>query len=161
MMAAEEDGTTWDAYSDYKDVSNRLTKSIDSAIEAFSLLDQAKQTGYKVPAKVMMQERAEIVAAAMRLRVELEAEAERDEEYATDILEKWTGVGDEPGYLTQFRTAPPGGTAELEFLEEFATDIRRAGWHLGYLQAGREQEKENQGESGDSEVYQMIEEMTV
>lgn len=160
MATAEDSETKWDAYSDYQDVSNRLTKSIDAAIEAFALLDQARQTGCKINSKHEMQERAEIVAAATRLRVELESESARGEEYAEEILDKWVGEGDEEGYLAKFRHAPRGGIADLEFLEEFATDIRRAGWELGYLRAGREEKAENQGDSADSEVQKVIEEMS-
>ncbi len=159
--STDEPDSEWDAYSDYALVSKWVTKSIRDAIEAFALLDQASRTGHKIDSREETQLRSDILAAAMRLRVELEAEQERGAQYANEILGKWESGKDGEGYIEQFRTAPRGSTPELPFLVEFASDIRRAGWKLGYLQAGREQEQENQGDSGDSEVYQMIEEMTI
>lgn len=147
----------WDAYSDYRFVSQAVTRSIRDAIEAFALLDQATQTGYKIRAKEEAQLRADILAAAMRLRVELESERDRGLDYAEDILGKWEG---ENGYINQFRAAGVRQTSSLEWFEEFASDIRRAGWELGYLQAGREEEPDKYGDSEDSEVYEVIEEMS-
>lgn len=153
----EESEAKWDAYSDYALVSKWVTKSIRDAIEAYALLDQATQTGHKITSREETQLRADILAAAMRLRVELESERDRGQDYAKEILDRWEG---EDGYIQEFRRVGFGGTQSLEWFDKFASDIRRAGWQLGYLKAGRSEEPERQGNSDDSEVYDMIEEMT-
>lgn len=157
MSKAREqpEDTEWDAYSDYRFVSQAVTRSIRDAIEAFALLDQATQTGYKIKSKEEAQLRADILAAAMRLRVELQSERDRAE-YAQDILDKWEG---EDGYISEFRAAGMRETSSLKWFEDFASDIRRAGWELGYLQAGREEEADKHGDAEDSEVLEVIEEM--
>lgn len=165
-MAATPDGdvdttTEWDAYSDYALVSKWVTKSIRDAIEAFALLDQANAVGHKIDTREETQLRSDILSAAMRLRIELEAESDRGEDYAEKILNDWTGSGEEPGYIEKFRATPARQTADLEFLADFAAGIRKAGWKLGYLQAGREQESVDEGDQDDAEVTQIIQEMTV
>jgi len=165
-MAATPDNdvettTEWDAYSDYALVSKWVTKSIRDAIEAFALLDQANAVGHKIDSKEETQLRSDILSASMRLRVELEAEADRGEEYADDILADWIGSEGEDGYIQRFRATPARQTANLEFLSEFAAGIRKAGWELGYLQAGREQETVDEGDRDDAEVTEIIQEMTV
>lgn len=158
-MAAADESTDgeWDAYSDYALVSKWVTKSIRDAMEAFALLDQATQTGYKIKSREEAQLRADILAAAMRLRVELESERDSGAEYAEKILDRWDG---EDGYIEQFRATGMRETNELDWFGEFASDIRRAGWELGYLQAGRKQEEDNHGDAEDSEVFEVIEEMS-
>ena len=74
-MSATEDTepeSQWDAYSDYQLVSKWVTKSIRDAIEAYALLDQSVHTGNKVRTKEETQLRADILAAAMTLRIEQE-----------------------------------------------------------------------------------------
>lgn len=156
-VADESPDSEWDAYSDFKLVSKWVTKSIRDAIEAFALLDQASQTNYKIKAAEEAQLRADILAAAMRLRVELESEQASGTEYAVEILDKWQG---EDGFIKQFRAAGMRETDQLDWFEEFASDIRRAGWELGYLQAGRQEEEDHHGDAKDSEVYDVIEEMS-
>lgn len=149
--------TEWDAYSDYKLVSKWVTKSIRDAIEAYALLDQGSMTGYKIDTGDRARFRADILAAALRLRIELESEARRDEDYAVEILDRWEG---EDGYIERFRNLPAGQTHQFEHFAEFVSDIRRAGWELGYLKAGREEKSEDHGDSEDSEVFDVIKEMT-
>jgi len=151
----------WDAYSDYQLVSKWVTKSIRQAVDAYAVLDQYNQTGTKAnnPNQVV-RFRADILAAATRLKIELESERDRGIDYATEILDKWEG---EEGYISKFRQTRIVGSAEPtpDWLDDFASDIRRAGWRLGYLRAGREEEVEDEGDSADSEVRKVIEEMTL
>jgi hypothetical protein len=153
-----EKETQWDAYSDYQLVSKGVTKVIHDAIEAYALLDQSAHTGNKVGTKEETRLRADILAAAMRLRVELESERDRGEDYASEILEDWEG---DDGYINRFRRAPFNGTTDLEWFADFVSQIRRAGWELGYLKAGREEQAEHQGDEEDSEVYDLINNMTL
>ena len=73
-------------------------------------------------------------------------------------MDKWEG---EEGYVNRFRRTPFNGTGDLEWFGDFVSDIRRAGWELGYLKAGREEKAEDQGDSEDSEVYNLIQEMSL
>lgn len=164
MAAASDDNieTEWDAYSDYALVSKWVAQSIRDAIEAYALLDQAAMTNRKVTTNEETKLRADIVSAAMRLQTELQQERDRNKEFAKEILTRWedSDDGEEPGYITRFRTAQSGEVSQLEFLNQFAQDIRRAGWELGYLQAGREEETRTGGDDADGEVLDLIEEMS-
>lgn len=163
MSGKEEQRESWEAYSDYRDVSNRVTQSIDDAVDAFAQLDQSAASGRKLNSERRAELRADILSAATMMRVELEAEADRGESYAEEILNKWqdSDDGDEEGWLSQFRHARRGEAAELPFLSELATDIRRAGYELGYLQAGRKEKTEDEGDADDAEVTAIIDGMTV
>lgn len=156
MAAAEEaeKETQWDAYSDYQLVSKWVTKSIRDAIEAYALLDQSAHTGNKVGTKEETRLRADILAAAMRLRVELESERDRGEDYASEILEDWEG---DDGYINRFRRAPFNGTSDLDWFADFVSQIRRAGWELGYLKAGEEKDGKQSGDAYDGQIREMIE----
>lgn len=156
-QSADRPESEWDAYSDYQLVSKWVTSSIRDAIEAYALLDQGGMTGYKVDAREEAQLRADVLAAAVRLRIELESERKRGEEYAEEILDRWEG---EEGFIKRFRNAPSQQTGQLEFFEGFVSDIRRAGWELGYLKAGREESGDGTGDPYDGEVRDLMEEMT-
>lgn len=143
----------WDAYSDYQLVSRNVTEAIDSATRAFSMIDQSALTGRKLKGRET-ELRADILDAAMRLRVELEAERERGESYASDILDRWEG---EEGFLRRFRSDPGLVYEQADWFEQFVSDIRRAGWELGYLKAGKENDEQNGGSSQDGQIHAMIE----
>lgn len=148
--------TQWDAYSDYQLVSQRVTRSISDALDAYVLIDAGMKTGYKLRAQEEAELRADILGAAMRLRIELENERESREVY-DEILSDWEG---DEGYISRFRKMNLEGQPGA-WLEEFITQIRRAGWELGYLKAGREEESKAGGGAYDGEVVDMIEGMTI
>lgn len=159
MSSRQEDTATegqWDAYSDYQLVSRGVAKSIRDATRAYAEIVSGIRSGYKIGPQEEAELRADILSAAITLRTELKNEREKREIY-DEILSRWEG---EEGYISRFRdadlTTQPG-----EWFEEFVEDIRRAGWELGYLKAGRKEEEENKGDSEDSEVFQLIEEMSL
>lgn len=148
--------STWDAYADLEVVSKQVTETIKNALEAYALLDKAGQHRSKIRTGRVVELEADILAAAMRLSVELEAEADRDVGYAIDILDRWQG---DDGYIQRFRQTSVKNSRE-PWIHEFVSDIRRAGWELGYLQAGKREENTDNADSSDGEVRAMIEGMT-
>lgn len=138
MATSEDDGdgTRWEGYADYQRVSIRIGKSIDDALDAYAELDSRHQEAARIPPAVAAEARSSILSAAMRLVPELEADRAVDDTPYDEILARWQGTGDRPGFLqrlneTQLQEECPS------WLFQMTLDIRTAGWHLGYLQAGR------------------------
>lgn len=144
----------WSAYSDYQFVSQSVSESIANAIEAYALLDQAAREGCKTAPGEVARMRADILSAAMMLRVELEAVS--GNEQLDEIEQRWKD-GEDPGHISKFRTADLT-SSQPDWLYQFVSDIRKAGWELGYLQAGRE-ETDWSEDPYDGEVIQMLEGM--
>lgn len=142
----------WDAYSDYAQVSQRVTESISDAMDAYAALDNAVATGNKLNLRERTLLRADILAAAMRLQIELEAERDRGADYAEKMLDRWEG---DEGYINRFRTSSFVDHSP-EWFNDFASDIRRAGWELGYLQAGRENKIDQTPDGEDGDIRSMI-----
>ena len=155
----EESGpeTEWDAYSDYQHVSRRVAKSIGDAVDAISIIDSSEVAGEKLTAADETNLRADVLGAVNRLQTELENEREQQAVY-DEILTRWQG---EEGYINRFRTLTLANLQSQPWLQQFATDIHRAGWELGYLKAGREEKQSRGGDAYDGEVRDMIEEMTI
>jgi hypothetical protein len=131
-----EDRTTWEGYSDYREISLRTAESIDRALEAYALVDSAHTEGDSLAPRDAAEARADILACAIKLIPELRNDRE-DVDLYDEILDRWTdGLDDEVGYVSRLdevslrRTCP-------SWLFQFVLDMRAAGWHLGYLQAGR------------------------
>ena len=155
----EESGpeTEWDAYSDYQHVSRRVAKSIGDAVDAISIIESADIAGEKIQARQETDLRADVLGAVRRLHTELENERETKEVYE-EILTRWEG---EDGYINRFRNLDVMNPQSEGWLQQFASDIHRAGWELGYLKAGREEKQSRGGDAYDGEVRDMIEEMTI
>lgn len=135
--------TYWEAYSDYQTVSKRVAASVDDALDAYALLDGAHQENAKLSRNRAAQIRQKILSAAMRLLVELEEEKDSKDVYE-EILKRWKGGEDNgDGYIRELREHKLQNTMP-DFMFQFMLDIRRAAWHLGYLQAGRTSRKELQ-----------------
>jgi hypothetical protein len=132
-----EDRTTWEGYSDYREISLRTAESIDRALEAYALVDSAHTENASLGPFEAAEARSDILACAIKLIPELRNDEDDVDLYA-DVLERWTdGEGDEEdGYVSRLddvslrRECP-------SWLFQFVLDMRAAGWHLGYLQAGR------------------------
>lgn len=150
-----ESQTQWDAYSDYQLVSQRVAKSIEDANDAYAIIESGLKSGAKIDSYQETELRADILGAAMRLRVELENERDKRPVY-DDILSDWEG---EDGYIARFRRMDLQYDAQGEWLAEFILQIRRAGWELGYLKAGREEKHDDPGGSDDSDILELFEEM--
>jgi len=155
----EESGaeTEWDAYSDYQHVSRRVAKSIGDAVDAISIIDSAGIAGEKIQPPQETDLRADVLGAVRRLQTELENEREQNDVY-DEILTRWQG---EEGYINRFRSLNAPTLQSQPWLQQFASDIHRAGWELGYLKAGREEKQSRGGDAYDGEVRDMIEEMTI
>ena len=149
--------TQWDAYSDYQHVSRRVAGSIGDAIDAISIIDSGKVAGEKLTSREETDLRADVLGAVIRLQTELENERESKEAY-DQILSRWEG---EEGFIEQFRALDVMNPQSEPWLQEFAADIHRAGWELGYLKAGREETTREGGDAYDGEVREMIEGMTI
>ena len=154
----DESGTEYDGFANYESVSNRIEETIYASIEAYARLGQADPSQYKIGREEERHLRAEILTAALIMEIEIEEHASAGEEWAEDILGRWSG---EDGYIDRLRQAPSGEAAR-DWCRQFVTDIRRAGVRLGYLKAGREVEQEDaaaKADAYDGEVYDMITQM--
>lgn len=133
--------TYWEAYSDYQTVSKRVAHSVDEALDAYATLESHHLEGAQMSPGKAAQIRKRILSAALRLVVELEEEEESKNIYS-DILERWRGEDEEDdGFIKQLRGVQLKDTMP-SFLLQMIIDIRRAAWHLGYIQAGRQSRKE-------------------
>ena len=154
----DEPQTEYDGFANYETVANRIEETIYASIEAYAYLGQAEPSQVKIGRQEERQLRAEILTAALIMEIEIEEHASAGEEWAEDILGRWSGEG---GYIDRLRQAPSGEAAR-DWCRQFVTDIRRAGVRLGYLKAGREVEQEDEAAKADpydGEVYDMITQM--
>ena len=129
----QDEGGRWEGYSDYRLVSGRIARTIEDAVEAYAVIDARHSEGATVSPDLASDARASIMAAAMMLQHEMERERDDADKPYDEILSRWEG---EEGLLQkmdgiQLRKVRPG------WLHKMVLDIRRAGWELGYLQAGR------------------------
>lgn len=159
-MATEEPEmvSEFEGYSDYRFVSVRMTKSIDSAIDAYASIRSLHQQGAKVKDERAAQAQQRILGAAMRVLVEIENQDESDDRF-DEIEERWTEGTDEhdDGLIKLLQetdlvaTCPP-------WLFTLVKDIRTAGWKLGYLRAGRSESKPKNS-TPETEARQMFEDL--
>lgn len=154
----DEPTTRWEGFSDYQAVSNSIVRSIDEALDSYTVLQSLHAEGAKVSPRQAAQARAKILSAALRLVPELRDYASDNEEYQ-DILGRWLGaveIGDKTyeGDFSDFEDDIDEGfidalddvvlnTMSPGWLHQFVVDIRTAGWELGYLQAGRSVSESN------------------
>lgn len=137
----EEVRIEYEGYSDYKTVSNRIGATIDNAVDACAAISALHTEGARVRPQLAAELRRDIVSAALMLVPDLEGAQNGDGEgNHDDILERW-GVGQdgeigEDGYLGQLRQTDLQRECP-DWILQLAIDIRRAGWEVGYLRAGR------------------------
>jgi len=138
-MAAEADETTeiWEGYSDFQDVSKRIGQKVSDAIRAYSILQSAMKEQGSLSNREIFEARSKILEAAMSLIVEVKHEARNNVRPFDEIRDRWTG---DDGFISEFhewsaQRGVPG------WVYQFVVDIRTAAWELGYLQAGRREEK--------------------
>jgi hypothetical protein len=131
-----ETETKWEGFADYQRVSIRIGQSIDDALDSYAELDSRHQEGAQVSADVAASARRDILSAAMRLIPELKNDREVDDAPYDDILTRWEGGVEEDGYLKRLNEVNLTRSCPA-WLFQMALDIRMAGWHLGYLQAGK------------------------
>jgi len=152
----EDDGwvTKFQGYSDYEFVSRRIGVAVDEAVDAYSSIRALHAEGAKIRPEKAATARQRILAAAIRILVEIENQND-DDEYA-DILERWTTDEDsgEPGYLDKIAEIQLQHSCP-DWLYQLTKDIRTAGWKLGYLQAGK-QTRERTDDSPEADAQEMF-----
>lgn len=137
--------TEFEGYSDYQTVSQSIARSIDNAVEAYVLVQSRHSEGARMNADTAAEAASHILGAAMKILPELEANAkseeetdDSEEELYTEILASWQG---DEGYIELLKQAQLVNECP-DWLHDFVYEIRRAGFHLGYLKAGREKRTE-------------------
>jgi hypothetical protein len=139
-------GPDWDGYSDYAYVSYQISSAIDNAIDSFSTLQALHDERAKIKATQAANARQPILSAAMRLLPELEKQADNNSDYE-EMVDEWTENGvEDRGYIDALRDANLQSESP-DWLYEFVLDLRRAGWELGYLQAGRYEDDDDDDDS--------------
>lgn len=135
-MATDDTGTEteWEGWSDYQRVGDRVARSVHNAVEAYAILSARHAENARIKPDVAADARAKILAPALRLKTEMAINDDRFEETLAD----WQG---EDGYIAQLREIQLQHQCP-SWLPEFVEDIRKVGWELGYLQAGRTVKKE-------------------
>jgi len=135
----EERATRYDAFSDFQSVSQSVAQSIDQAVEAWAHIHSLHAADQRVPGHEAAEASARLLTAATKLQPELEQDRDRVDEY-DEILADWEG---EQGYIERLKDASFVRRCP-EWCHEFILQVRRAGWHLGYLQAGRQKTDEDE-----------------
>ena len=139
-------GAEWESYSDFKYVSYQISKAIQDAIDAYATLKSLHDEGSKVRSQEAARARSPILSAAMQLLPELEHNKNSKQIYRK-MVENWTESGvDDDGYIDALQDASLQHECPT-WLYEFVYDLRKAGWELGYLQAGRYEEDEKEDDA--------------
>lgn len=129
----------WEGYSNYELVSKLIAQNVSDCISGYALMQSYQAEGAKAQPEQIAKERASILQAAIRLRVELRSEKDTNERYQ-EILKKWEG---EDGYISNFQSLEIHQSGRMpEWVADFVDQIVESAWELGYLQAGRTARKE-------------------
>jgi len=136
--------TSWDGYADYQTVSDRIARSIHEAIEGYATVERAHNENASFHPNEAARAGARILTAAISVQTELQAYADENDEYQ-DLLEEFRG---DDGYVQKLRQVRLRNESP-DWLYDFVVDIRTAGFKLGYLKAGREEEERNGDEPED------------
>lgn len=142
----------YEGFSDYQSVSNRVTTSIDNAVDAFAMIDSLHAENARVKQREAAMARRHMLSAAIKLLPEIKENkngkdgdnSDEDNDVFSAIYERWVteGDGDTGPFLDELKNVQFQKKAP-DWLSQFAEDIRRAGWEIGYLQAGRTVKDEN------------------
>lgn len=137
---SDGESTQWEGYSNYQEVSKSMAESVADAMDSYAWIQGAHLNGAPVNAADAAHVHADILGAAMKLRVEMREEQERGNEDYDEILARWDGEDDGSGFIRmlhehELANELPG------WMLQFVDDIRTAAWRLGYLQAGRRREE--------------------
>lgn len=129
----------YEGFSDYQSVSNRVTASIDNAVDAFAMIDSLHAENARIQQREAAMARRHMLSAAIKLLPEIkENKNGKEDDIFADIYSRWVeeGDGDTGPFLDELKKVEFQSEAP-DWLSQFAQDIRRAGWEIGYLQAGR------------------------
>lgn len=153
----------YEGFADYYSVSQRIARSIDEAVQEYATIQRTHAENGRVNFDGAG---GRILAAALRLLPELKDQRDTENDVYDEILVRWLDDEPENDDLVVEPEPPMDGAIEQlmnarlkqgcpEFLHQFVIDIRRAGWELGYLQAGRH-EAEEDVEWGEVDVRDMF-----
>lgn len=151
-MADEEDyESRWEGYSQYEQVSSVIASQINDAIKAYSIIDSIHAEDAPMRPAIAARARSKILAAAIQLINEIENDAD-SVEYYQQVVDRWEGEDGFIRLLSQqsLQEECPG------WLFQLVTDIRKCGWELGYLKAGR-QNRKSPPDQDQAEVRAMFE----
>lgn len=136
MSSETRDGdrsTRYEGYSDYSAVSRSVADAVDRAVESYAMIHSRHSEGARVTPKMAAEAGHHILGAAVKLLPELEDDRETVDTY-DEILTRWQG---DDGFIERLKRENLSSRSP-EFLGQMALDIRRAGFELGYLRAGRQ-----------------------
>src|SRR6056297_149462 len=89
-MSDSQTTKTWEGYSDYQSVSNSIARSIDNAIEAYTLIESIHNENARISSTQAAKARSKIKLAALKIVPELREDAPTNELYQ-EILARWNG----------------------------------------------------------------------
>lgn len=146
--------STWQAYSDYGEVTHRVSASIEDAVDAYATLEAMMSEGANIEPERAADCRRKIQSAAMRILVDMRESG--DDQYK-EIIDDWIGSDESKGYIQQLQNTEFGSQLP-GWLFEFVLQIRQCGWRLGYVRAGR-REKELPDDDEKAEAREMFDDL--
>lgn len=148
-----EPTSEWQAYSNYATVTRNVASSIDAALTSYAAIQSAHSEGAPVTANQAAEARKNIMAATLMLLGEMQAQKGDGDEF-NEVLNRWeSGDQGDEGFVKRLHTLQL--TKECpDWLLDLVIDVRRVGWELGYLQAGRYEETGDE-DFEDDDVLQM------
>lgn len=144
-----EEKTYFEGYSDYSSVSKDIAEAVARAIDGYGILVSRNPDRDKV-------KRAQqaMLAAAMRLLPEIEESMSAKPELQ-EVHARWVGKGEDQGFIDEIEQVGFNHRPS-EMLQQFAFDIRKAAFKLGYLKAGREERDSGSTDVDDKQSEQMF-----
>lgn len=146
----DESTSKWEGFSHYVWVSHQIGEAIFKAINAYSVIDSYHAEGATMPPQTAAKARSRILSASLQVKTEMEKHKD-DKKYYRETLEKWDG---DEGYIHRMGDLSVRHECP-SWLFDFVSDIRQAGWELGYLQSGR-YTNEGPVDSDSAQVKEMI-----
>jgi hypothetical protein len=154
-MSSESSGraTRYEGFSDYHQVSQSVAIAVDEAVDAYAVIQSKHAEGERIQVTQAAEASSKLLGASLKLLPELE-EGLGETDEGQELVDDWTG---EDGYIERLKRTRLSNDCP-EWLGEFAVQIRRAAWNLGYLQAGRTV-KEDPDDPVEAETEAMFEDL--
>lgn len=161
-QSQEANGRRYEGYTDYQSQSERIATAIDRAVAEYARLQRAHAEQAKISSDEAAEASRHILAAALRLLPELRDQRAAESVF-DEIVVRWTDDEPKDDDIDPEELRPQGMSRPMldvfmgeqlhrscpEYLQDFVEDIRTAGWELGYLQAGRHSEKNEEWTEAD------------
>lgn len=140
-----------DVFNDAISVSRGIIRDVFQSVSAAAKLDQADRNGLKVSPEERAALRSDVQEVTVRLRFEIEQAADRGDQWACEIIDRWDG-----GLIDRLeRKQMRGGD-----YADLARDITTAGIELGYTDVRYDGSTDDKGHSpDDGEIMEIIESM--